>query len=563
MHRSHRRTRSHGLGRSHTGEPGRSRADVSGRSHTGAPGHPRADRPGLAGTPVRARLRTRGAAAACAVVLASALGAGPGPGSGSGSGSGTPSPAAGSIRWGDCPEKPVPDGMTCGYVTVPLDHEDPAKGTIRVALARIPATAPGRHPLGSLLLNFGGPGGRGTTSLAADPVTFSKLGERYDLVTFDPRGVGLSEPVSCGGSQEVGDGVPPDAASQLAALRAVARRCALHSGPVLPYVGTVQVARDLEVIRRALGDKKLNYLGFSYGTRLGAVYAALFPHRTGRMVLDGVDTLVEPLAEQALASARGRQRALDRFLTWCAHRPGCVYGTNTRTAKERVDDLVARLDRNPLIGDDGSWFTGQDAVDAIATALYAPTAWPALADALALAERRHDPVGLMQLGGPTGPVPDAGDGPATVPADNAEAALTAVNCADDPDRGEDRAGPAAVEREIRDLEPEFRAVSEIFGPGQLGTVLACYGRPAGTDFIRRIDHPGAPRMLLVGTRGDPATPYEWTEETARRLGSAVIVDHKGDGHTGYGTSACVRGHVDAFLTDGRLPHGTRACPAGE
>ncbi|MFD8980460.1 alpha/beta hydrolase [Streptomyces sp. NPDC059564] len=519
------------------------------RSHTGSPA---GDRP-----QGRRRVRAGTAAAGCVAVLAAALGAAPGP----------PPAGGGSIRWGECPERVVPEGMRCGTLAVPLDHDDPAKGTIRVALARIPASAPGRKPLGSLLLNFGGPGGRGTTSLAADPKTFAKLGERYDLVTFDPRGVGLSEPVSCGGSQQVGDEVPADAASQLAALRAVARRCALHSGPVLPYVGTVNVARDMDAIRRALGDEKLNYLGFSYGTRLGAVYAARFPHRTGRMVLDGVDTLTEPLAEQALVSARGQQRALDDFLTWCAHQPGCVYGTNTRTAKEDVGDLVERLDHQPLVGDDGSWFTGQDVVAAIAAALYARSSWPGLADALGLVERKGDPVGLMQLGGPTAPAPDpdadAGTGPARIPADNPEAALTAVNCADDPDRSDDRAGPAAIEKELRDLEPEFQKASRVFGPSQLRTVLACYGRPAGTDFIRRIDHPGAPRMLLVGTRGDPATPYEWTEETARRLGSAVILDHKGDGHTGYASSPCVRGYVDGFLTDGRLPHGTRACPAGE
>ncbi|MEU9003327.1 alpha/beta hydrolase [Streptomyces sp. NPDC048551] len=538
---------------------GRTAARTAARTRTAARG--------LAAAPGRSRTvgrRARSAAAACAAVLAAGLGAAPAPAPG-------PAPApAGAVRWGECRERPVPERMRCGTVTVPLDHDDPAKGTIRVALARIPASAPGRRPLGSLLLNFGGPGGRGTTALAADAATFAKLGERYDLVSFDPRGVGLSAPVSCGGSQQVGDLVPADAASQLAALRAVARGCALHSGPVLPYVGTVNVARDLDAIRGALGDEKLNYLGFSYGTRLGAVYAALFPRRTGRMALDGVDTLGEPLAEQALVSARGRQRALDGFLAWCARRPGpdgCVYGTDARTAGEAVEALVERLDREPLVGDDGSWFTGQDVVAALATALYAPAGRAALADALALVEQRHDPTGLMQLGGPTAAAPepeaDPGAGPAPIPADNPEAALTAVNCADDPDRGYDRAGPAAVAKELEELRPEFRKASKIFGPGLLGTVLSCYGRPAGTDFIRRIDHPGAPPVLLVGTRGDPATPYEWTRETARRLGAAVVLDHEGDGHTGYAASACVRAAVDGFLTGGPLPApGARTCPAG-
>ncbi|WP_308344308.1 alpha/beta hydrolase [Streptomyces sp. ISL-94] len=461
----------------------------------------------------------------------------------------------------------MPADMWCGTVEVPLDYAAPAKGTVTVALARIPATDRKKR-LGSLLLNYGGPGSPGVANLAADPKLFADLGERYDLVAFDPRGVGHSEPVSCGGSLETETYADEDAAAQLAALRAVARRCELASGPVLRYIGTVNAARDLDVMREALGDRKLNYLGFSYGTRLGAVYAAQFPGRTGRMVLDGVDTLTEPLAEQALASARGQQRALDNFLAWCAHRKDCVYGTNTRSARERVEALVTRLDAEPLIGHDGSYVTGQDAVGAIGSALYAKRMWPDLADALAMAERDHDPVGLLQLGGPTGPEPssDGGQdaaGPGTVPADNAEAALAAVSCADDPDRSNDTASPAAIEKELADLKDEFLKVSEIFGPSRLMTVLACYGRPAGTDFIRKIDRPGAPRMMLIGTRGDPATPYEWTEETAKRLGSAVVVDYKGDGHTGYASSPCVREYADGFLIDGRLPAGTRSCPAGE
>ncbi|MFC9296429.1 alpha/beta hydrolase [Streptomyces sp. NPDC057011] len=458
----------------------------------------------------------------------------------------------------------MPAAMRCGTLPVPLDHAAPAKGTVTLALARIPATDPHRR-LGSLLLNFGGPGAPGIAGLAADPTLFADLGERYDLVAFDPRGVGHSDPISCAGPSEGGAGQGDGAAAQLAALRAAVKRCERASGPVLPYVGTVNVSRDMDLLRQALGDRKLNYLGFSYGTRLGAVYAAQFPDTTGRMVLDGVDTLTEPLAEQALVSARGQQRALDNFLAWCTHRPtGCVYGTNTRSAREKVDALVARLDEEPLIGDDGSYVTGQDAVAAIGSALYAKSTWPDLAEALKMAEERHDPVGLLQLGGPTGDgTGPAGTGPGRVPADNGAAALAAVNCADDPDRSIEKASPAAIKEELAGLRDEFLKASPIFGPRQLMTVLACYGRPAGSDFIRRIDHPGAPRMMLVGTRGDPATPYEWTEETAERLGSAVIVDYKGDGHTGYAASPCVRAYVDGFLIDGRLPGGTRACPAGE
>ncbi|MCY0937464.1 alpha/beta hydrolase [Streptomyces sp. H34-S4] len=520
-----------------------------------------------------------------------------------------PDPAGGGagIRWGKCPERPVPAGMRCGTLDVPLDYgpaagtgtgtgtargtgtatgtgigtattkaTGPGKARLRIAVAMLPATGPAAKRLGSLVLNFGGPGAPGVATLAADPAAFAELNKRYALVVFDPRGVGHSEPVTCGGDpQETGEtaaSAPVGPAAQLAALRAAAKRCALDSGPVLPYIGTVNAARDLDLLRQALGEKKLDYLGFSYGTRLGSVYAALFPRRSGRMVFDGVDTLSEPLTEQALVSAAAQQRALDNFLVWCAHQDGCVYGTNTRTAKEKVQALVTRLDAEPLTGEGGLRFTGQDVVAAIETALYSKKTWPDLADALALVERNGDPVGLMQLGGPTEPPPpdamDAvdgvGDTGAPVPADNSAAALVAVNCADDPDRGNDKASPADIARELAALQPLFLAASPVFGPHQLMTVLSCYGRPAGTDFIRRIDRPaGIPRILLVGTRGDPATPYEWTEETAKRLGNTVILDYKGDGHTAYLASRCVQGYVDHFLIDGRLPAGTRSCPAGE
>ncbi|WP_328300211.1 alpha/beta hydrolase [Streptomyces sp. NBC_00435] len=454
---------------------------------------------------------------------------------------------------------------------MPLDYARGGMGggTVRLALARLPATGPGRR-LGSLVLNFGGPGAAGIPTLAADPKAFAELNKRYDLVTFDPRGVGHSDPISCGGDSQQAEeaatgtsGAADGPAAELAALRAVAKRCARDSGPVLPYVGTVSVARDLDLVRQALGEEKLDYLGFSYGTRLGVVHAALFPRSTGRMALDGVDTLSEPLTEQALVSAAGQQRALDNFLVWCSRQQGCVYGTNTRTAKDKVRALVARLDAEPLHGEGGLRFTGQDVAEAIGVALYSKEAWPRLADALALVEHGN-PVGLMQLGGPTEPPPPEAEGGTPVPADNASAALVAVNCADDPDRGDDKASPAAVAREMEALQPIFLAASPVFGPRQLMTVLSCYGRPAGTDFIRKIDHPaGIPRILLVGTRGDPATPYEWTEETAERLGNAVVLDYKGDGHTGYTSSPCVQEYVNQFLIDGRLPAGTRSCPAGE
>lgn len=283
-------------------------------------------------------------------------------------------------------------------------------------------------------------------------------------------------------------------------------------------MGTVNVSRDMDVVRRALGDEKLNFLGFSYGSRLGAVYAAQFPRSTGRMVLDGVGTLTRPLAARALVAARAQQQALDGFLAWCATQRDCVHGTDPRTAEEKVAALVARLDAQPLLRPDGSYGTGQDAVAAIAAAVDARSRWPALARALSRAERDGAPAALLQLGGPTDPTgptaprdeagPDAAAAP--VPADNGAAARVAVNCADDPDRSGDRATEAGVEQELADLEGEFRSASEIFGPLQLTAVLSCHGRP-----MRHRLHPADP---------PPGRPADAFGRRPRRPGGPVRVD---------------------------------------
>lgn len=248
------------------------------------------------------------------------------------------------VEWTACEGTEMPKDLQCGKVTVPLDYSRPRGGTLDVALARYRATGDSR---GSVLLNFGGPGGSGINELALGGKEFMHLTNGYDVVTFDPRGVGRSSPVSCGPATlkimeaTDGDGGMTDPEGVLERLRDAAAECAKYSGPVLPHIGTVDAARDMDVMRRALGDDRLNYLGFSYGTRLGAVYAARFPDKVGRMVLDGVDTLTEPLAEQGLAGARGQQTALENFLDWCVEDVACPFGQDARDARDQVERLVA------------------------------------------------------------------------------------------------------------------------------------------------------------------------------------------------------------------------------
>ncbi|MFE0257044.1 alpha/beta hydrolase [Streptomyces sp. NPDC059010] len=473
------------------------------------------------------------------------------------------------VAWAKCPGEGLPKDMQCGKVTVPLDYARPKAGTLDLALARYRATGEKR---GSVLLNFGGPGGAGIPEFASGGKEFMELTDNYDIVTFDPRGVGRSSPVSCGDREEnigvADDGTEVDRHPQdvLKQLRQAAAACARHSGPVLPHIGTVNASRDMDVMRQALGDKKLNYLGFSYGTRLGAVYAAQFPEKVGRMVLDGVDTLTEPLTEQGVAGAQGQQKALDDFINWCVKDIACPFGQDAREARKQVVRLVESLDENPVPSAFGEPFTGQDLVGAIGHALYSEELWPSLERGLAaliedgdthtiesFAGGRAAPTGREESGDPDGGLVDAED----VPLDNVPAALMAINCADDPDR------PTAgqIVRNLDRLRAEYEQASPVFGLYRLTEVLMCYGRPKGTDFIRdEVKDVHTPKVLLVGTRGDPATPYRWTMETARRLGSsAVVLDNKGGGHTGYGSSKCVHNKVDAFLLYGTLPPDGSSC----
>ncbi|AVH60490.1 MULTISPECIES: alpha/beta hydrolase [Streptomyces] len=472
------------------------------------------------------------------------------------------------VTWSACKGEGMSKDMQCGKVTVPLDYARPADGTLDVALARYRATG---KPKGSVLLNFGGPGGSGITELAGRDKDFMSLTNGYDVVTFDPRGVGKSSPVSCGegmyaaaeSTDAAVDSADPQAA--LTAVRETADACAKNSGPVLPHIGTVNVSRDMDVMREALGDDKLNFLGFSYGSRLGAVYAAQFPTKTGRLVFDGVDTLTEPLSEQGLASAEGQQVALEDFLNWCTKDMACPFGQDPRRAREKVVQLVDSLDANPVPADFGEEFSGQSLVGAITQALYSKKFWPTLEQALNHLIEDGDPRHLTQLSGGAS-FPDATaaarqDGGLVddeyIPVDNLPAALMAINCADDPDR------PTAAQmaKDIDKLRASYEEASPVFGRFRLTQVLMCYGRPKGTDFIREeVRDVKTPKMLLVGTRGDPATPYRWTVETAERLGSsAVVLDNKGSGHTGYVSSKCVHKKIDDFLLYGSLPDNGSSC----
>ncbi|AWI32522.1 alpha/beta hydrolase [Streptomyces tirandamycinicus] len=439
-------------------------------------------------------------------------------------------------------------GVQCGRLEVPLDYADPAAGTIRLSLARVRAADPAAR-LGSLVYNPGGPGVSGVDAVksAPEPPTTPALAARYDLVGFDPRGVGESIPVYCPPGSAAGDTDPaditPDTPAEVDGLvrsaRETAAACRAGTGQHLGHVSTLETARDMDVLRAVLGDPRLTYLGVSYGTYLGTLYADLFPDRVGRLVLDAaVDPRLDAL-ESLRGQAAGFQGALDAFLADCASRPECPLGTDPAEAAGRLTELLARLDRAPLPAGGTSLLDRDSAVVIMAQALYAKDSWPALESALgaALAGNGTEFAGLVETS------PDAAS----------DRSFEAISCLDLP--------PAAASAEdVRAALPSFRAASPVFGEWLAWSGLSCTDWPVeAVGAPRTVSAPGTGPILVVGTTRDPATPYHWAEALAGQLESGVLLTREGDGHSAYNVgSACVDRAVDRYLIEGRPPaDGTR------
>ncbi|MFE5792379.1 alpha/beta hydrolase [Streptomyces sp. NPDC056503] len=458
---------------------------------------------------------------------------------------GSPPSAAGSslasqrLDWKRC------DGAgsewRCATVKVPVDHAKPAGATLGVALIRKEATDRKRR-IGSLLFNFGGPGASGVEMLPQLSGEYASLGERYDLVGFDPRGVGRSSGVVCRDDAEQAaaearvDSTPDTPAEEAAYLKDAAdfgAGCARRSGTVIPYTTTSATARDLDLVRQVLGDAKLHYFGISYGTQLGGTYAHLFPRHVGRLVLDAV---VDPTADttgHARHQTVGFQRALDNYLKSTGQEP--------EAGTARITRLLARLDARPLEVD-GRRLTEALATTGIAVTLYSESSWPLLTQALEAAEA-GDGSGLLRLADAYNDRDEQGRYATQ------SHSQRAISCADSSER------PTTAQAKA--LLPEFRRLSPVFGAFLAwDTAGWCAGWPVkGEARTPAAAAPGAAPVLVVGTTGDPATPYEGAERMAEELGEGVgiLVTNKGEGHGAYGTSGCVTRTVDAYLLDGKVP----------
>jgi pimeloyl-ACP methyl ester carboxylesterase len=439
------------------------------------------------------------------------------------------------LAWARC------GAFDCATLTVPLDYSQPNGPTTGVAVIRGRATDPTQR-IGSLVVNPGGPGESGYALIARDVGLLpARVRQRFDVVEIDPRGVGRSGAINCttaGGDGSGSTGLGPDPApSTPAAVDAVvqsntgyAQACARAAGALLAHVGSTDVARDLDQLRRALGDERLSYLGLSYGTLLGATYVDLFPTHVRAAALDGAIDPTLSMEQMQLDQARSFEDALDAFFAACV--PGCGWHPNGDPSTALVA-LFDRLRARPLAAGGGKQAGPSELYSALLSRLYTPSRRAGLASALAAAER-GDGSAIRSLA-------DAYQGRAPGATINADAA-NAINCLDHP-----------VSRDIGVLQAHAAAASErarVFGSILVwgGVVCAVWPAPP-TREAHAVRAPGAPPIVVVGTTHDPATPYAWAQALASQLERGVLLTREGSSHVALFSSGCVRAALDAYLVD--------------
>ncbi|MEZ0091370.1 alpha/beta hydrolase [Streptacidiphilus sp. EB129] len=455
------------------------------------------------------------------------------------------------LSWGSCDS-----GYECATMKVPTDYAHLADGDISLSVVRHPAGGQGFPRLGSLLINPGGPGGSAVDYAEYAALSFpAPLRDSYDIVGVDPRGVARSSPVTCLSDQQMDaftavDSTPTTPAevnALVSADKSFAQGCEQHSGMLLGHVSTIDSARDMDVLRALLGDPKLNYLGKSYGTFLGATYAGLFPSRVGRMVLDGA---MDPsLTPQQLNSeqAGGFETAFDSFASDCVKHTACPLGSSTAQTGPRLDALVASLNAHPLPTGGSRQLDGALGTTGVIAALYDQTQWPQLRQALLQAEA-GDGSGLLALSDQY--YERSGSGHYS----NLMYANSAVNCLDLPPAA---TTPQQVEQQL----PAFEKASPRFGASLAWAGLSCaYWPVPATGEPNTIKAAGAAPIVVVGTTRDPATPYAWAQSLAAQLESGTLLTYNGDGHTAYARgSDCIDTAVNLYLIQGKPPAKGTVC----
>ncbi|MEU6281212.1 alpha/beta hydrolase [Streptomyces sp. NPDC047028] len=474
------------------------------------------------------------------------------------------------LDWKDCPApseaegggdspSPLPGGgqWQCATMKAPLDWSRPKGDTIDLALIRARSDGGADRRIGSLVFNFGGPGGSGVSTLPAFGEDYAALRTRYDLVSFDPRGVGRSAPVKCESDSQLDayfqqDATPDDSAERAQLLKRTKdfnTACEKHSKEILPHVRTTDAARDMDLMRQVLGDDKLHYFGISYGTELGGVYAHLFPQHVGRLVLDAVVDPTQDPEQSALGQAKGFQLALDNFAEDCTSKAtDCPLGATPEDVKNRIAKLLKDLEKKPIPGIFPRELTQTAATNGIAQSLYSKDFWEYLTEGL---QQAYDGDGkiLMLLSDSMNGRDQNGE------YSNITAANIAINCSDE----KQRYTTDDVQRKL----PDFRAASPLFGDYLAWGMVSCtdWAVPGAADHPD-VSAPGAAPILVVGNTGDPATPYEGAKKMVDALGKGVAVEltYKGQGHGAYDSkNKCVQGAVNGYLLDGKVPKAGTVC----
>jgi pimeloyl-ACP methyl ester carboxylesterase len=481
---------------------------------------------------------------------------------------GAPSPSEtaraprGTIDW-----KPCGGGFECATLSAPIDYSLPTGDTVGIALRRLRATGPGPH-LGSLVVNFGGPGDAGTRTLRSFVYEVPReIRARFDLVSFDPRGTGKSRPIDCIDDTEADVLAAADpTADDVEQLRKfydgtgfpvdLYQSCIDRNGSWLAQVGTRNVARDLERLRAGLGTRRLDFLGFSYGTVIGAVYAQLFPQHVGRFVLDGPVDLSATAQRELEADGSGFETALDHFLAHCARQRRCAFHSvgHPQRALEGLQrkfesgmtlpaDQPSRARRTrPDVGA-GIFYT------ALISGLYDKQyGWPSLADALAQAVR-GDGTGLQSLADSYNGRNENGN------YDSTAEVIGIILC-------DDRFDPVPSYDAFVAEYDRLVAVEPFLGRLDGSIPLGCdprLPRPPDSEQVGDVRVSNIPPVLIVGTTGDPATPYEGAEDTQARLSGSRLLTFVSTEHTAYAKSRCVDNAVDAYLLRGDLPRDGKRC----
>lgn len=461
------------------------------------------------------------------------------------------------VQWGSCADfetaGPLPSRLECARITVPVNYDDPTGDTAQIAISRSAATG---DRIGSLLVNPGGPGASGLSLATTGDGT--ALAERFDVIGFDPRGVGASTPqIRCLTDAEFdADRADPKVDMSPAGIahaeqvdKEYAARCAQRTGAeFLAHVGTREVVRDMDVIRSALGDEKLTFLGFSYGTRLGSTYAETFPGNVRAMVLDGaVDPAQDPVQATVLQAA-GFQQAFDDFAADCATKASCPLGSDPSRAVARFRALVDPLVDHPAETTDPRGLSYPDAITGVQQALYSPQLWGALRSGLtALGNGRGD--SLLMLADQYQGRGDDGR------YDNVNDAFNAVRCVDDPPVT-DRAVAGGGDLAYRKAAP---FLDDGRGTGAAPLDACAFWPVPPTDGPHRLDVGGLPAVVVISTTQDPATPYQAGVDLAKQLGAALIT-YRGTQHTvALNGVACVDDPVVAYLTDLAAPRPDLTC----